>query len=270
MRAAALCWLVLGIVAPGSARADDAPVATTPAAETTAKVDASPGETPQIRLELKVVEVSLSRMQQAKLDFAQFGLRTDAKAARPGGRKPLAFTGQQTLARESAAAMLDKLSQQKAVLKVLAEPSLITSDRRAVYFFASRATGAKGKKNPAERKLGAQVAATPTLLGENQIDLKLHVVATELDPLLSVALRGGTAPEYRTREMDTEIKMELGATTVCGGLVQSDTREVVDPKTRRRSNAQVESETLFLVTLELATPQPSESETLTATRTKPK
>ena len=131
---------------------------------------------------------------------------------------------------------------------------MVVSPRQPGYFFAAGKTSKKAKpdreQSLAERKVGTEVHVTADLLSESRVQLKLRAKQTDIEPLLSVATRGGIAPGYRTREMDLPLEMDLGTTVVCGGLVQQET--IRDRRTRR--NVQRETETLFLIAADMSYP----------------
>ncbi len=234
-------FLAFGSLLPAIALAatvhGDEPATTSPAEREQQGQQATAEPDRQIRLQVTIVEVSLSEVQRRKLDFAQFGL---------GQKKP----HQQQLEREAAKKLLDSLTSQ-GVAKVLGAPTMVVNPRQPGYFFAPGKASKKAKpdreQSLAERKVGTEIHVTANLLSESRVQLQLRAKQTDIEPLASIARRGATAPFYRTREMDLPIEMDLGSTVVVGGLVQQET--VRDPRTRR--NVQRETETLVLISPDL-------------------
>jgi hypothetical protein len=71
---------------------------------------------------------------------------------------------------------------------------------------------------------------------------------------LSVALRGGTANGYRTREISPALEMDLGQTIAWGGAIRTETKFTVDRRSKRRSATTTTSQTLLLATPERVEP----------------
>ena len=192
MRFLAIGSLLLAIALAATAHGDE-PASTSPPDKQEQQGQQAAAEPDrQIRVQLTIAEVSLSEMQRRKLDFAQFGLRQEKpqSAATP----TRAFIGQQQIEREAAQKLLDSLTAQ-GVLKVVGAPTMVVSPRQPGYFFAAGKTSKKARpdreQSLAERKVGTEVHLTADLLSDSRVRLKLRAKQTDIEPLLSVATRGG-------------------------------------------------------------------------------
>ena len=150
------------------------------------------------------------------------------------------------------------------ILKVLASPTLITSDRRPVSFTSGgEVPTAIVRPNKSRdvhfRSVGTQVDAVATLLGGDRVRLDIRPRYCEVDPSLSVKTAdGSTVPGFRVHEVDTGCEMRLGQTAVIGGQIQERIISRVshdNPKEPQVLHNEVQ--TLFLVTPELVNELPS-------------
>jgi Bacterial type II and III secretion system protein len=228
MRAIALGSLVLWFGLAGALRAETPSVAALPSERLKPVADEGPLKgNRQIRLDLKIGELSITEMRRQGIDF------------------PNLFMRQKQQDRQKAAGTVAMLTRSGA-LKILAEPSLIVADGRPAFF--------QSGPTVAGRKTGSQIELTAQLLDNDRIKLDLVASQTDVDPSLSVATRGGMAPGFRHSSMAPSFEMDLGQTTIFAGMAESKTQSVTDPRTRRRSNVQVQTQMLYFVTPQLLAP----------------
>ena len=158
--------------------------------------------------------------------------------------------------------------QKNSLMKILAEPTLVTVSGRPAYFTVGGEIPvlipqSLGTVTIDWRRFGTQVDFVPIVLGNGNIRLEVRHVS-EIDTSISVTLNGSTIPGFRTREVDTGVEMKVGQTLALAGLIQN---RVESEKTgipwvsdlpyvgvpfRRVKNNENEIETLILVRPELA------------------
>ena len=148
----------------------------------------------QIRLDVKIGELSVTEMRRLGIDFSEIR------------------NGQKQQDHEETAGFVAMLTRNN-VFKIVAEPSLIAAEGRPAFFHSGPTV--------AGRKIGSQVQLTAKLLDNHRVKIELHATQTDEEPLLAVALRGGIAPAFRTSEMVKSFEMDLGKTMITGGTVQT-------------------------------------------------
>jgi len=116
------------------------------------------------------------------------------------------------------------------VLKVIAEPSLITTPGRP----ANLLTGGEfpilvpqqaGKTNIERCKFGTRVQIVTAVMPDGRIRLELQVEASDLDFNNAVNLDGNVVPALTSRRINTHVLAESGETTLIGGQGSLQTRE---------------------------------------------
>jgi hypothetical protein len=174
------------------------------------------------------------------------------------------------LDRAVAADCVDALREQK-LLKVLAEPTLVTVEGRPVFFnsggeFPILVRQSDGSPGVDFKKYGTQVDLVAKLMGSRKIRIETKFRVSELDSTLNVTADGVTIPGLHVREVDTGVEMELGKTAIIGGIVSNQTETIVDPKTNHESEVARRIKTVFLVTPELVETAPPHSARADRTR----
>ena len=116
--------------------------------------------------------------------------------------------------------------QRNNILKVLAEPTLVTTSGRPAYFLSGGempipVPQSLGTISIQFRKFGTQVDFVPIVLGSGRIHLEVRPKISEIDPTVSITLNGSTIPGFRTRECDTGVEMNAGQTLALAGLTDT-------------------------------------------------
>jgi pilus assembly protein CpaC len=118
--------------------------------------------------------------------------------------------------------------KQENLLKVLAEPNLVTvSGRPASYMVGGQMpypmpTGF-GNISVGFRDFGTQIDFVPIVLGNGGVRLEVRPRISEIDPTLSVNIAGTSVPGFRNREVDTGVELKFGQTLAIAGLLQQRT-----------------------------------------------
>ncbi len=217
------------------------------------------GRKGQIVIHLQAVEFALEKLRNSST--AGKPLPNDARSAllktvlKSSGSAPATFLDRAAAA-ESVAALCDD-----KVLKVLAEPTVVTVEGRAVFFnsggeFPILARQSDGSMGIDFKKYGTQVDVVAKLLGGRRIRIEAKLRFSELDPTLDVTAEGVTVPGLTVREIDTGVEMELDKTAVVGGLVSNHVEKIVDPKSHEEVEVNHPTKTVFLITPELVDAPP--------------
>ncbi|HEX3726387.1 MAG TPA: pilus assembly protein N-terminal domain-containing protein, partial [Pirellulales bacterium] len=202
------------------------------------------GGSQQVLLHVKVMEVSRTNLKVLGFDFAGFtqsgdflassaaGLITKASATSSIFRNASLMTtsGRETLQfgivndPSGFVGFLEALKQED-LLKVLAEPNLVTvSGRPASYLVGGQMpypmpTGF-GNIAIAFRDFGTQIDFVPVVLGNGGVRLEVRPKVSEIDPTLSITINGTSVPGFRVREVDTGVELKFGQTLAIAGLLQ--------------------------------------------------
>ncbi|HID76971.1 MAG TPA: histidine kinase [Planctomycetaceae bacterium] len=112
------------------------------------------------------------------------------------------------------------------LMKVLAEPTLVTVSGRPAYFqvggeFPILVPQSLGTVSIEYKKYGTQVDFVPIVLGNGRIRLEVRPRVSEIDNTRSVTLNSTVIPGLRVREVDTGVEMMAGQTLAIAGLVQT-------------------------------------------------
>ena len=235
------------------------------------------GGVQQVLLDVKVMEVSRTRMRALGMDFAHFsgndmlvssvsGLITSFSQAQgsvtTSGARSLSFGVVNP--NSSFFGVIEALSQ-KDVAKVLADPKLVTVSGRPARFlqggeFPVLVPQSLGTVSIEYRPYGTELDFVPVVLGNGLIRLELRPRVSEPDPSLSVTINNTTVPALTIREVDTGVEMRAGQTLAIAGLVQTRVQTqvkglpwisdlpYVGALFSRKQSRENEVETLILVT----------------------
>ncbi|MEX0586998.1 MAG: hypothetical protein WD176_10160, partial [Pirellulales bacterium] len=198
------------------------------------------GGVQQVQLHVKVMEVSRTKLRQMGFDFANFngndfiissvsGLISAAGAS--GGS--VTRLGGETVTvgildgQNSFFGFLDLLRQYD-VMKVLAEPTLVTVSGRPAYFEVGGEIPVPipqslGTITIEYKRFGTRLDFVPVVLGNGNIRLEVRPEVSELDASQGVVLASTTIPAIRHRRADTGVEMKAGQTLALAGLLQQRT-----------------------------------------------
>jgi hypothetical protein len=168
----------------------------------------------QILVELKLVELSRTKLRALGFDFAKL----HGEDVRPAAYEPFRF---QVVDGTPPILRMLRALQNQDIAKTLAEPTLVTVSGRPAAFHVGGevpavVTQADGSQKVESREYGTRVDVVAIALGEGKIRLELRPSISELDSANSVAGN----PAIKVREMDTGVELESGQTVVIRGMVQ--------------------------------------------------
>jgi pilus assembly protein CpaC len=126
--------------------------------------------------------------------------------------------------------------KEEGLLKVLAEPTLITLSGKTANFLAGgefpipipQTTGAGGATITIEYKpFGIGLNFTPTVLSNKKINMLVAPEVSELDFSNALTTSGFVVPALTTRRVSTVIELADGQSFAIAGLLKDDVREIV-------------------------------------------
>jgi Flp pilus assembly secretin CpaC len=221
------------------------------------------GQLRQVILHVQIAEVSLTNLSPDSLGLigAATAQAHSACAASnsscPDGTPQARFTLHHC-DRESIAELVASLRKEN-ILKVLAEPTLVTLDGRPVSFTDGGEVPAPLVR-PDEsveiqfKPFGTQIDALARTLGDDKVHLEIHPRYSSLIPALGVEVQGVHVPGMIVREVKIGCDVELGKTVVIGGPVQQRMENQI--KLGKQITARNDVQMLFLVTPEVITAAP--------------
>ncbi len=198
----------------------------------------------EVLLHVKVMEVSRTKLRSLGFDWTQIsgqnvirssvsGLISAASAANPAaGTAATAVTsGGETFffsifdGNDAFFGVLEALRQDN-LMKVLAEPTLVTVSGRPAFFqvggeFPIIVPQSLGTVSIEYKRYGTQVDFVPIVLGNGRIRLEVRPRVSEIDSSRSVVINSTTVPGLRVREVDTGVEMQAGQTLAIAGLVET-------------------------------------------------
>lgn len=200
-----------------------------------------------VQLNVRVMEAQRSKLRNLGFNFLAVGQQYYA-ASTPGSLVPIAevtlpFGGPPTILTEASALANPTMqfaitgtrdifqgfieaAQRKSLLKILAEPKLVTTSGRP----ASLLSGGEfpilvpqglGTATIEWREFGVRMEAVPIVLGNGRLRLDIAPEVSERDFSNSVELSGTVVPGLTTRRVNTQVEMRFGDTLMIGGLISS-------------------------------------------------
>lgn len=125
--------------------------------------------------------------------------------------------------------------KENGLLKVLAEPTLITLSGKEARFLAGgefpipvpQASGGGTTITVEYKPFGVGLAFTPVVLSNGKISMQVSPEVSDLDFTTAVALQGFIVPSITTRRVSTTVELADGQSFAIAGLLKEDTREIV-------------------------------------------
>jgi pilus assembly protein CpaC len=207
-------------------------------------VHIAPPRVKQVELKLRIVEVDRTKLEQFGVNIFSGGsnvISTSTEQYNTGqsgvGTNTLTTSDPLNLLfynfRNAVGASIKDL-QQRDVLEVLAEPTLVTISGVAARFLSGGefpvpvvqgGVGTTAAITIIFRPYGVKVDFTPTVNEDNSIRLKIAPEVSSLDYSNSVTISGFTIPALSTRRAETEIQIRDGQTFMVSGLLDRRTTD---------------------------------------------
>lgn len=260
------------------------------------------GGVQQVLLRVKIMEVQRSRIRKFGFNFLQLGEHGYVHSL-PGTLAPLAgsvssspvavpFAGtssagvgtvgfnNSTVTFGIAAGnsyfngFLEALKEER-LLKILAEPNLVTVNGRQADFlsggsFPVPVPQSLGTVTVQWKDFGVKLSFVPYVLGAGRLRLDVQPEVSDQDPATGVSLNGTIVNGLSTRKVETQVEMNFGQTLMIAGLLNSRTRTSGDKipffgelpwigaAFRRMKEDSAETELLVMVTPDLVAPLDAE------------
>ena len=235
-----------------------------------------------IALKVKVIEAQRSKIRKFGFNFLFEG-EENFISSTPGQIATLAqlssgapWTPASTIAGRifgddhTFTGLLEALKEE-SLLKILAEPVLVTTNGRPANMLAGGefpilVPQSLGTTTIEWREFGVRLKAVPILLGGGRVRLQLEPEVSDRDFANSVQTNGVTVPGLTTRRVNTEVEMRFGETFMLAGLISirntAETSKVpflgelpwIGAAFRRVSYDEGETEVVIMVTPELVGP----------------
>ena len=246
----------------------------------------------QVLLKVKIMEVQRSKIRQLGVNWL-FLNQSGYIYSTPGSLVPItgitmpiggppALTASQNLLSGTSLgfgivdgssifqAFIDALKQE-ALLKILAEPELVTTSGRPANLlsggeFPILVPQSLGTVTIEWREFGVRMEAVPIVLGNGRLRLEVQPEVSERDFSNAVQVAGTTVPGLTVRRANTAVEMNFGETMVIAGLISSrKTAETsktpflgelpfIGAAFRRVRYTEGETELVIMVTPELVSP----------------
>jgi pilus assembly protein CpaC len=241
----------------------------------------------QVMLEVRVAEIQRNLARKLGFNFAflsqsgqQFGLsRLDSLTTGfPSGVIGVTDTVNMVLRFLGGGAtwtvFIDALKE-NGLLKVLAEPTLITLSGKSANFLAGgefpipvpqSGTGGGTTITIEYKTFGVGLNFTPTVLSSGKINMQVAPEVSDLDFTNAVALQGYVVPGLSTRRVSTTVELADGQSFAIAGLLRDSVREnvrkfpilgdipILGPLFRSSNFQKNETELIVIVTPHLVKP----------------
>ena len=204
----------------------------------------------QVMLEVRVSEISRSLLRRLGFNFAyitsgnNFGVSLlNQLASLPAG-SPAGGVGASSainaifrfVSNGTTWTVLIDALKEEGLLKVLAEPTLITLSGKTANFLAGgefpipvpQSVAAGGTTITIEYKpFGVALNFTPTVLSNKKINMVVAPEVSDLDFSNALTASGFVVPSITTRRVSTVIELADGQSFAIAGLLKDDVREIV-------------------------------------------
>lgn len=199
----------------------------------------------QVQLRVRITEVDRNITQQLGINWQAIGNAAgnfyggifSGRAISTGGTVNLptnnAFSilGAFKTNNTDIRALIDALNQE-GLLTVLAEPNLVALSGQTASFLAGGefpipVSQINGAITVEFKQFGVKLDFTPTVLNDRRISLKVRPEVSQIDTSASVTTGGITVPGLSVRRADTTVELASGQSFAIGGLLQSNTSDIV-------------------------------------------
>lgn len=117
--------------------------------------------------------------------------------------------------------------EEEGLVTILAEPNLTALSGETASFLAGGefpilVPDSNGRVTIEFKKFGVSLAFTPTIIGENRINLHVRPEVSQLSSTNSVTLGGFVVPSLTTRRVETTVELGSGQSFAIAGLLQNN------------------------------------------------
>ncbi len=209
-------------------------------------------ENQQVMLHVRFAELERQAAKRIGLNFGASYLESDGDgfdfsqgatgnaAGAPGGAASAGFFASAAFQLFSNDWVLDgliDLIEEKGVGRLLAEPNLITRSGDTASFLAGGEfpvpSGADSDDGGTEisvefKEFGIGLSFTPTVIGDDLINLELFTEVSDIDQTNAVRSNGIDIPALTVRRANTTVEMRSGQSFAIAGLLSDEFRDNVD------------------------------------------
>ena len=192
------------------------------------------GGVQQVLLQVKIMEVSRTKLRSMGFDFSAANgtdylvSSVSGLIAKAGGSAGLGGDNVRfglVDGNNQFFGFLEALRQNN-LLKILAEPTLVTVSGRPANFrvggeFPIVVPGGLGTVSIEYKTFGTEVDFVPIVQGNGLIRLEVRPRVSELDSARGVTINNITVPGLNVRQVDTAVEMRAGQTFALAGLIQN-------------------------------------------------
>ncbi len=199
----------------------------------------------QVMLEVRVAEMSRTTRKRLGINFAyatksgKFGVQRIDGLLTPTEEGPFEFAPEvnlllRFLRHDATWTVFIDAIKDEGLLKILAEPTLITLSGKTAYFLAGGEfpipvpqSGASDTITIQYKPFGVGLNFTPTVLSNGKISMEISPEVSELDFSIGVNIQGFTIPGIITRRVSTVVELADGQSFAIAGLLNDKIRENV-------------------------------------------
>lgn len=199
----------------------------------------------QVMLEVRIAEMSRTTRKRLGINFAyatqsgKFGVQRIDGLLTPTLEGPLEFATEvnlllRFLRHDTTWTFFIDAIKDEGLLKILAEPTLITLSGKTAYFLAGGEfpvpvpqSGTSDTITIEYKPFGVGLNFTPTVLSNGKISMEISPEVSELDFSIGVNLQGFTIPGIITRRVSTVVELADGQSFAIAGLLNDKIRENV-------------------------------------------
>lgn len=186
----------------------------------------------QINLRVRVAEVSRDVDKQFGFNWSVLG-SIGGFSLGLGSSNPFAGSvTQQTITAAAGVggwdfnAVIDAL-EDEGLVTVMAEPNLTALSGETASFLAGGefpilVPGSDGNVTIEFKKFGVSLAFTPTLIGEDRINMHVRPEVSQISSTNSITLSGYDVPSLTTRRAETTVELGSGQSFAIAGLLQNN------------------------------------------------
>ena len=207
----------------------------------------------QVMLEVRFIEISRTAGRELGVQWNTFGnpninvgngvaahglpITSAAAVGAAGvisGASPFGFMIANLVKSGVSADVAINALEQKGLARSLAEPNLVALSGDTASFLAGGeypipVSGSFGQVTVDYKKYGVGLAFTPTVLGTGLINLKIEPEVSQIDTTHTVTVSNGVSvPALIVRRASTTIELRDGQSFMIGGLLQSDSKNLID------------------------------------------
>ena len=185
----------------------------------------------QVNLRVRIAEISRGADKQLGFNWTVAGslggLALGVATANPFSSSAInAITGGGTLQSFSFNAVIDAL-EEEGLVQVLAEPNLTATNGETASFLAGGefpilVPGSDGTVTIDFKKFGVSLAFTPTIIGNNRVNLHVRPEVSQLSSTNAVTLNNFQIPSLTTRRVETTVELGSGQSFAIAGLIQNN------------------------------------------------